>query len=327
MIASFLNLTPEWLAERIERGQLVWLPSLIERDPEGSFAVVDQHMDTLTLAQQLRVIAARPDSASMETLRTAWYQVVDGLTCDNCTTSVEPTTPEDLVNVLVLVPGQEVADMLTELVELQKTFGDDHEHAVTIGAMFFSGNEAILSAALELALDEAVPPLPWVVGLSRLHSANSDAFQALVERRLMGLQSMNAADRDELMAGSTACHFSAMALYASLAEMDSPWPALFEEHRAKARQPGDCAYRFADILSIQSLMIPGLDAVLDLYLASDTPADSVNRLVSNFRSRRIDPQGRLAERLIDSSVWDELDQEGRDYLLGIQSSESLDMRR
>ncbi|OAB58817.1 hypothetical protein AY599_20120 [Leptolyngbya valderiana BDU 20041] len=322
--AAFLGLTPESLAERVERGQLIWLPSLVERDPEGRFAIVEQHMDRLTLAQQLQVIAARPDEGSMEILRAAWYEAMDELACVDCSTPADPIDPMHLVNVLIAMPGQEPADMLVELVELQKTLGENQDHAGILSAMFFSGNEAVLSAALELALDEAVSPLP-LMGLERLHSANPEAFQALVEQRLASFHAMSLADRDELLAGPMACHFSSLALYASLSGMDSPWPGWFEKHRATAPKPDDCASEYANVLAIDSLTLPGLDAVLDLYQAGDAAVDSVNSLVSGVRYRRVDDQGRLAERLVVSPIWNELTQENQDWLLGVDAPKASNL--
>ncbi len=320
VLAMFLELPAEALAERVERGELIWLKSLVERDPEGHFAIANEHVDRLSLEQQLHIVQSRPNAESIEILRAAWYQAMDDLSCQGCMPPAEAVDQMELVNALVAMPGQEVADMLVELVELQKAIGEDRERAGVIFTMFFSSNEAVVSSGLELARHDELVSLP-LFGLKRLHAANPDAFQALVVRKLERFQAMAEVDRDELLAGPMACQFSALSLYAKLAGMASPWPSWFEQHRASMPDPRGCASAFTEVLSIETMTAAGLDLVLDAYLGSDSPVDPTAMLVANFRNRRMDDHGLLAERLSDTPVWDALDQDDRDWLLGVQTSE------
>jgi hypothetical protein len=321
VLASFLDLSPAWLAERVEGGQMIWLNSLAIRDPDGRFAVIDEHIDRLSLDQQLRIIQSRPDPDSIDILRAAWHQAMDDLGCQGCTPSDDAVDRMDLVGALVAMPGQEVAEMLVELFELQRIAGEGVGDGASgiVSSMLFSNNEAVLSAGLELALDEDASPLP-MMGLKRLHAANADAFQALVARRLDRFEAMSPADREELLAGPIACQFSALSLYARLSDMPSTWPGTMERHRDLARSPDSCASLFIDVLSIESMTASGLDAVLAVYLSGDEPLASVSNFIVNLRYRDTGLRDDLAERLIASPIWDRLDPDHRDWLLGVQSS-------
>lgn len=320
MFSMFVDISSDWLAERVKQGQMIWFNMLVQEDPKNAFALQDDYIEQLTISQQLSFIQNKPKAEHLAQLRTIWHRAINEMTCFDCDLDDSAIDLEDLVSALIAMPGQEPVDMLLELLDLQQMMGIKQDLETIVRMMLHSSDQAMMRAGLQLARDAEGFSLLYLpmYKLSELHTADAETLLAIVTTRVDQLKAASEAQREALSTSFLACDLSAQMLYAQVHGVPTEWSTWLESHGSLAQTQDWCAQSFAAVIA-SSKDAAALDLVVDTYLRDNAPVSAWSRLVSALRWMLDAEPDHLTERLVDTAIWDELLQSDRDWLLGIQN--------
>lgn len=317
---AFVDVPSDWLAEQVEQGRMIWLNTLIQKNPDNAFALQDDYIEQLTVSQQLSFIQNQPKAEHLVQLRRIWQQATNELNCFDCDSDEPAVDHWDLAFALIAMPGQEPVDMLLELLDLQHIMGEKQDIETIVNMMLHSSHPAMMRAGLQLAEDiERFPLLHLpMYKLSELHTADAETLLAIVTTRVDQFKAASEAQREALSTSFLACDLSAQMLYAQVHGVPTEWSTWLESHGSLAQTQDWCAQSFAAVIA-SSKDAAALDLVMDTYLRDNAPVSAWSRLVSALRWMLDAEPDHLTERLVDTAIWDELSQSDRDWLLGIQT--------
>ena len=317
---AFVDVPSDWLAEQVEQGRMIWLNTLIQKDPDNAFALQNDYIEQLTISQQLSFIQNQPKAEHLVQLRRIWHQAINELNCFDCDSDEPAVDLWDLAFALIAMPGQEPVDMLLELLDLQHIMGEKQDVETIVNMMLHSSHPAMMRAGLQLAEDTERFPLLHLpmYKLSELHTADAETLLAIVTTRVDQFKAASEAQREALSISFLACDLSAQMLYAQVHGVPTEWSTWLKSHGSLAQTQNWCAESFAAVIA-SSKGAAALDLVVDAYLRDNAPVSAWSRLVSALHWMLNAEPDHLTERLVDTAIWDELPQSDRDWLLGIQT--------
>lgn len=324
MVSSVIDIPPEWLRARIEAGQLRWLTMLAASDDDANLPLLIEHIDRLERAEQLQIVAQRPNPALFYLLPPAWEELALEYDCGGCTLDSEGREAMMLLgSALVNYDNPVSVDLLEQLLGFAEAHEVQELLQSLVNDLTHSAVDSFVARATELFIEHQDLELNRML-LLNVHAANPEAARRIAASRVEQWHDDSAAILARMHPRVwESCDLLAKLFFAHGHGLFDAWLELYLDvaaDEALSDVPESCAF---DLL----YTVPGIDrpsaleSLVAAWLVSDVESFWFGSLVSQINRQDATENERLRqtllELLIDEPVWEDIPQRQRDRLMGL----------